>query len=115
MGEASWFQLVGSIGCRLLAVEPVGWDQGVTAAPALDYRVREPVVLEVRVVERDHLQPAAKLLHDLEGQLVEPACVLAVGVGQLVEVAAGLAVARKERLAGLVEDEERRDGPLVSR
>jgi hypothetical protein len=79
-------------------VEPVARNECIASAPALHHRVGEPLVFEAGVVEGDHLLRAAKLLHDLEGQLVEPSGVLAVGVGELVEVAAGLAVARGRRL-----------------
>ena len=68
-------------------------DQCVPAAPALDDRFREPRILEVGVVERDHLQRAAHLDDDLVRELVELPCVLPVSVGEFVEVTASLAVA----------------------
>jgi hypothetical protein len=69
--------------CELRA-GPAWWDECLTPAPPLDDGVREPSVLEVRVVERDDLKLPAELFDDLEGQLVESARVFAVGVGQLL-------------------------------
>lgn len=97
----------------LSASYPRIWDQRFAATPALHDSVLEPLILEVGVIERDHLQTSIELPNPLVHQLVQLARVLPVGVIEFIEVTSGLAIGREERLAWLVKHYEARNRSVV--